>query len=1841
MFNWSGAWEPTKGLSMGTIARLPRLRTIAALVAASVLAIAGDSGISSAQTPPARSLGVADICAVVDLSESSSAQQTQLVAQLAGLTEVGAQSDVAFGLVGFSDYPMAPFGFPDDVPYIRLARIGAEDAYSTAVARLSFVRGGDPSEAQLDAITQAASGSDGTGCEWRAASGVRFVVGFSDALCHGPDAHHRASVGDAIDAVSAAGATFVGVVDGAAAAECFGPIAQATDGQLVQLLDSPSVLASLIDEAIVPMATSVVRPAPQLASGLGTKHAHGAAATAPPLGRNLAVTGASPWPMLSLAVSLVLIGGGLVVLARPTLANPSPSAPWRRGGRLQRRRLLGLLTVAALIATATFVTSDADAQSTPPPSGTELIDRLAPAGPEAAALVGSYFDKSNKCRNGVWNVRGQDLTPGVYYVDCDVEFSDSSGTMTIVSTGTITTYGEGETFRAFHDDLLFVTGSTTEAPLRLRTGSSIYDGYLRTPATRTVERAPGNTFSIPGDDPADADAVDEQPVDLPEDSETPATCDDGSLAGDEGCEEEPPDDGGADPAPEGDVNPGDATPGGEAALSGAGFQLEPGRDTSVCDGTSNVVGQLTGFSPGEDIQVSWSAGNLRLEADEAGQAPFSWECEASEAREFVLTARGTTSGRVIVFALSTTARAEADTPRYVLDFNPFVCVGKAGTAIRAGEVRGFLPGEDVTVTWDNGSATVPADERGTRVFRWECEAEDVREIILTVRGDESGRVVEFELPLSAPTPTTTNASVLQGLTLLTQGDLRRIEMAILRDPDRAAGAACFRLIAPRDIDPEATSERDRLLTEAGCVDALPRLNPDDDRNSSTGSRSDICDGAASRSGRVAFANDLQARFTGIQSIGQTSCREIVSDPPRPCPGRRVEDGTLVYSTCWSTHADGRALDLMIEHDVIASARPAIGKGAGARVATEAGRQVGDQIVEYLLQPIAGVTSFRARAIGVTQILWHGGCWSANNRADRDSSELRPCGINLHWDHPHVTLADAAADADSRFPWFAWRQDAAAIDAIVDRPDGAPPGATPGGDVAPDDEGSGDPPAEACVEIGAPDDVGDATSTVLTADRNLRANPGATCSIMALVPQGSVLQVSLAERDNDGFRWVWVIAPGGQEGWMALSKDDGSESVVGCPAQDVRRLSSRDYTNEPVRETVAVYDAPSQCAIPIGARGFGDEVTVIGIASDFYEIEGGGFILRDADAPIELACPVERVARLSSRDFTDEPIREAVGVYVAPSSCAGLRDVRGFGDEVTVVGIGSDFYEIEGGGFILRDADDPIELACPVEDVNRLSSRDFTEELARRPIPVYNAPSVCAAGIGTVTRGETVTVIGVGSGYYELARGGFIKSSGLLGIDPDERNFDIVDDCFRPSASRLQPFAAGVLSRILNANGTNGKTALDHSPVSDLQITSGCNEFDDLFIGGPDIYGGIKQLLATARHEVVLQFYQWDADSDASTAIAEGLKQATDNLPAEETLDVFISINRSPSGIIEDPVGKIDELGSEGAWAALDPSKTNLSFGWLDRRVSNVMHDKVVVVDGRSIVVTGANPQNAHNSPGPWFDTGYRFNGPVALAGLEGFDLVWQASRTYECSLPLAASNCTRLPSGRRPLRPWLDPLFDDPYEPPGGIEVIAVGRVDSASRSPRANQVNDDLNPKVQAFLQVFEGSPEGNRISIISPNINSDLFQEALIEATDRGVKVRLLTSLDFNSINEQALDQGGKNCEVIRDFFFDDSSTRLSRPNLEVRWHGDGQTAVEGKGTNANHAKFLALEDRSGDSVLSIVGSSNHDTQSWDQSREFNLLIDNSQVTDDLLSQVFDPVWATGIEVVGTNTDYDDVCP
>lgn len=80
---------------------------------------------------------------------------------------------------------------------------------------------------------------------------------------------------------------------------------------------------------------------------------------------------------------------------------------------------------------------------------------------------------------------------------------------------------------------------------------------------------------------------------------------------------------------------------------------------------------------------------------------------------------------------------------------PFVCVGEAGIAPTVGELRGFDPGEDVTLGWtDFGGlpreSTKPADGNGVRDFQWECEPEQARLVNITATGRSSARTLTFE-----------------------------------------------------------------------------------------------------------------------------------------------------------------------------------------------------------------------------------------------------------------------------------------------------------------------------------------------------------------------------------------------------------------------------------------------------------------------------------------------------------------------------------------------------------------------------------------------------------------------------------------------------------------------------------------------------------------------------------------------------------------------------------------------------------------------------------------------------------------------------------------------------------------------------------------------------------------------------------------------------------------------------------------------------------------------------------------------------------------------------------------
>jgi hypothetical protein len=165
-----------------------------------------------------------------------------------------------------------------------------------------------------------------------------------------------------------------------------------------------------------------------------------------------------------------------------------------------------------------------------------------------------------------------------------------------------------------------------------------------------------------------------------------------------------------------------------------------------------------------------------------------------------------------------------------------------------------------------------------------------------------------------------------------------------------------------------------------------------DANKETGYRWDVC--RAYRDGRIELIRFLAEQFPAIHDLQGYACREISSPGTPDCDGQWEPD----YSTCWSTHAAGRAIDVVV--------------GGGLNSPTPEGVALGDEIVTWLLAARNGHGNYWARKMGIQQILWNDRCWDGKRDDDRwvlSADAMRWCGIANHDNHVHLTLSNPGAD----------------------------------------------------------------------------------------------------------------------------------------------------------------------------------------------------------------------------------------------------------------------------------------------------------------------------------------------------------------------------------------------------------------------------------------------------------------------------------------------------------------------------------------------------------------------------------------------------------------------------------------------------------------------------------------------------------------------------------------------------------------------------------------------------------------------------------------------------------------
>lgn len=467
-------------------------------------------------------------------------------------------------------------------------------------------------------------------------------------------------------------------------------------------------------------------------------------------------------------------------------------------------------------------------------------------------------------------------------------------------------------------------------------------------------------------------------------------------------------------------------------------------------------------------------------------------------------------------------------------------------------------------------------------------------------------------------------------------------------------------------------------------------------------------------------------------------------------------------------------------------------------------------------------------------------------------------------------------------------------------------------------------------------------------------------------------------------------------------------------------------------------------------------------------------------------------------------------------------------------------------------------------------------------------------------------------------------------------------------SQIQPQRRACLIRNFQAEldgqraATRDKKENDRFDASELQRSSSQlqgftytreNIFDrKAYIRGPAIFKAHRRLIAEAQEEVLLQTYVWESESASAREIMEGLKDLQANrqklCPTCRPVVVRILANYGPT--LLDVVAKVtsgERLVDYGADArsaitamGLDPKVLDIQVLTYAHKAFGTNHVKTLVVDGQIAMVTGANAQRFNDPDINWYDVGYVMGGDVAKGlRVDAINNMIRAGLGTERDgdQGLAKGLGTLYGKTFETIYP-VEKMMEDPLVDTVGIPVVIAGRNGNGVPSTSNN------NAQNRAFQAVFQGARQV--IKLQTPNLNDDAAIRELGAAVRRGVKVEMVLSKLFNCESERQIGQGGQNETGVLRFLREFSAAAPQGTLHDVRWFAmmqDGQSVrvvdnVTGKKPeerkNNSHAKFLAV-----DGEVAVIGSANMDTQSWNQSRELNVLVFHPEIVKAWQEQVF----------------------
>jgi len=238
-------------------------------------------------------------------------------------------------------------------------------------------------------------------------------------------------------------------------------------------------------------------------------------------------------------------------------------------------------------------------------------------------------------------------------------------------------------------------------------------------------------------------------------------------------------------------------------------------------------------------------------------------------------------------------------------------------------------------------------------------------------------------------------------------------------------------------------------------------------------------------------------------------------------------------------------------------------------------------------------------------------------------------------------------------------------------------------------------------------------------------------------------------------------------------------------------------------------------------------------------------------------------------------------------------------------------------------------------------------------------------------------------------------------------------------------------------------------------------------------------------------------------------------------------------------------------------------------VFGAMHSKMAIIDGRHVVAGGKNLDALTGH-----EYMFRVDGTVHQPMRADFEEIWGEP------LPALRSAITRPQKGDVPM--------------------IYVGRTEDPTFF-----ANNEDNPQNLAWIGGFKVAKK--EVFIESPNVVTQRITDLAVETVKRGVKVTIVTSLYMSDAGQMVYMNSYKTSPLMAKHVYDrlkDDPAAAKR--MTICWFiGKKIKPAKPSKDEWTHVKAMTVDDE-----FAIVGSGNHDPQSWYHSREDNYLIDDAAV-------------------------------